>query len=165
MSSLLLVAALILWTPALQAQNARPMQAQNARPILIADARTGCQVWNPYPQPDESIAWSGRCVNGLATGSGVMELSKGGKVIVRYEGRYRKGNRNGQGVSTWHDGARYEGNYREGLPNGKGKLTSAKGEVFVGMWVNGCLKLRNRWAFAHTTQEDCGFVATAPTSR
>jgi hypothetical protein len=37
----------------------------------IADTSVGCQVWNPHPQPNETIWWSGACANGLAQGRGV----------------------------------------------------------------------------------------------
>lgn len=30
----------------------------------IADAKTGCKVWNPVPASDESIIWSGKCKDG-----------------------------------------------------------------------------------------------------
>ncbi len=39
----------------------------------IADAKTGCQVWNPAPSPGESISWSGPCSNGKATGTGTLQ--------------------------------------------------------------------------------------------
>jgi hypothetical protein len=32
---------------------------------FVADAKSGCKVWNPHPQPDETVNWSGGCVNGL----------------------------------------------------------------------------------------------------
>src|SRR5258708_39798053 len=83
--------------------------AQNARPTLIADPKTGCQVWNLYPDPDDSIRWSGACVNGLAEGPGVLQWIVNGREEVRYEGEYRNGKENGRGVTTWAHGSRYEG--------------------------------------------------------
>ena len=36
----------------------------------VADAKSGCQVWNPNPQLEETVAWSGSCTNGRAEGMG-----------------------------------------------------------------------------------------------
>src|ERR1017187_9422766 len=38
----------------------------------IAD-KSGCKVANPFPQPGESITWSGQCKNGVADGEGLLE--------------------------------------------------------------------------------------------
>ena len=35
----------------------------------VADAKSGCQVWNPNPQLEETVAWSGPCANGRAAGT------------------------------------------------------------------------------------------------
>ena len=32
----------------------------------IADQKTGCKVWDPYPSSGQSIAWTGDSGNGLA---------------------------------------------------------------------------------------------------
>lgn len=33
----------------------------------------GCKVWNPSPQPNESVTWSGECVDGKAHGNGILQ--------------------------------------------------------------------------------------------
>jgi hypothetical protein len=35
---------------------------------FVADPNNGCKVWNTHPLPDETVSWSGACVNGLAQG-------------------------------------------------------------------------------------------------
>src|SRR5215475_6638516 len=50
-----------------------PAAAQTVQPGWIADASTGCRVWNDHPRPKETITWSGRCENGLAQGNGVVQ--------------------------------------------------------------------------------------------
>jgi hypothetical protein len=32
----------------------------------VADDKSGCQVWDPNPQIDEAVSWSGACANGRA---------------------------------------------------------------------------------------------------
>ncbi len=31
-----------------------------------------CVVWNPYPQEQETVTWSGACANGKAQGRGTL---------------------------------------------------------------------------------------------
>lgn len=38
----------------------------------------GCKVWNPNPQPNESVTWSGECINGKAHGNGILIWYKNG---------------------------------------------------------------------------------------
>lgn len=38
----------------------------------FADETTGCKIWNSNPIPNESISWSGECVNGKAHGNGIL---------------------------------------------------------------------------------------------
>jgi hypothetical protein len=39
----------------------------------ILDASAGCKVWNPHPQPNETMRWSGACANGMAQGRGAAQ--------------------------------------------------------------------------------------------
>ena len=57
----------------------------------VVDAKSGCQVWNPNPQLEESVAWSGSCANGRAEGHGVAQWSKGGSPSETDEGEWRDG--------------------------------------------------------------------------
>jgi len=38
----------------------------------MTDKKTGCKFWNPKPRLNESISWSGECVNGKAHGIGIL---------------------------------------------------------------------------------------------
>ena len=44
----------------------------------VADGKSGCQVWNPNPQLEETVAWSGSCANGRAEGHGTVHWLKDG---------------------------------------------------------------------------------------
>jgi hypothetical protein len=153
-----------------QARPAPPPADQAAapnRPGWSVDARGGCWLWNPNPQPGESVTWSGACdAIGRATGAGVVEWRLGDK-IDRGEGEFREGKRHGhaaftfangnryvgefrddkfdgRGVLTFAGGARYEGEWREGRPNGQGVYRRPDGNRFVGAWRDGCLRVGPR---------------------
>lgn len=118
--------------------SARPIPAlQETPPGWIADARTGCQIWNADPQPDESITWSGACAEGRATGPGILQWFENGQPTVRYEGEYREGRANGRAIYVWPDGARYEGDYLDDRWNGRGVFIWAEGERYDGEWQDG----------------------------
>ena len=92
----------------------------------------GCYVWNPYPEREETVTWTGDCSNGLASGVGTLEwryrdadgqaassgstgpLQNGkradGHVTIRaadgdvYEGTLLEGKRNGHWIQRFKDG-------------------------------------------------------------
>ncbi len=84
-------------------------QQEKARPDWITTTNQPCKVWNPEPQPDESVTWSGECKDGFATGKGVLNWTENGKPDLVFEGEYRNGKRNGRGVITTPDGDHFEG--------------------------------------------------------
>jgi hypothetical protein len=61
----------------------KPAQARPAPPAADAiasvghpgwtvDAGNGCWIWNPNPQQEETVRWSGACPEGPAQGEGVL---------------------------------------------------------------------------------------------
>src|ERR1700682_5638619 len=74
----------------------------------VADAKSGCKVWNPHPQPNEAVSWSGACVNGLAQGSGNLQWLKDNKPYEKDEGEWNEGRQFGRGSQDWSSG-RYDG--------------------------------------------------------
>ncbi len=126
----------------------------------VADGNSGCQVWDPNPQLEESVKWSGSCANGRAEGPGTTQWSKadvafetdegewhdGRQVKVgkqswsggRYEGELADGEPNGNGKLTVQK-LRYEGEFRNGKPNGVGTLTAGS-QTVSGFWKDGCLQ-------------------------
>lgn len=96
---------------------AAPLAAQaagHAKPRWIADARTGCKVWDPAPEADESVRWSGACKDGFAQGQGTLLWFEKGEPGDRYTGLYRHGHRDGYGVLTLHNGQTIRGDWSNG---------------------------------------------------
>ena len=91
----------------------------------LADVKSGCQVWDPNPQLDETVIWSGACAKGRAEGSGTAQWFKAGVRIETDEGEWRDGRQTGKGIQTWPTG-RYDGELSDGEPNGRGVLTLQK---------------------------------------
>lgn len=113
--------------------------------------------------PDESVSWSGACVDGRASGYGIEVFRyrdkgvwkeeryvgemQGGKLHgqgtlraddgVRYDGEFSDGKRSGRGVLTYTDGTRYEGDFQDGQLHGSGSVTFPNGARYVGKFRNG----------------------------
>jgi len=125
----------------------------------IAD-KSGCRVWDPNPQLEESVDWSGSCANGRAQGPGIVRWLKGNTASETDDGEWRDGRQAGKGTQTWPGGRyegeladgepnghgaltvhqlRYEGEFRNGKPNGTGALTAGD-ETVRGTWKDGCLQ-------------------------
>ena len=113
-----------------------PAFAQSPQPRWIADVRTGCRISDLFPDPGETVNWTGACLNGIAQGRGVLEWFQNGKPNGRYEGEVREGKLDGQGVFTWPDGQRYEGEFRDGRRDGHGILVDFNGNRYEGEWHN-----------------------------
>ena len=68
----------------------------------VEDENTKCQVWNDtnVKSSDLNVEWSGECLNGKATGNGVLRMYYIGHLEYSYEGEYKNGQKNGKGVYT-----------------------------------------------------------------
>ena len=135
---------------------ARIAAAENA---WIKDNK-GCKIANPEPQAEESVTWTGLCVDGMAQGEGILQWFEKDQATARYEGILDKGwangqgelkmpggihykgewkdsRENGQGRLDWPDGSWYEGEWRDGKPNGYGQYRSPEGRMLTGKFVDG----------------------------
>ena len=139
---------------------------------FVADPESGCKVFNPHPQSNESVKWSGGCVDGLAQGPGSLQWFDNGRPYEKDQGEWTQGRQSGRGSQDWKGGrydgelvngepqgrgvltlrsSRYEGEFRNGKPNGAGTVTSLEG-LFKGTWKDGCLEGdRRRIAFSVPT--------------
>lgn len=89
-------------------------QPQKPKPDWITTTNQPCKVWNPEPQPDESVTWSGDCKDGFATGKGILRWTENGKPDEAFDGEMRNGKPNGHGVLTTPEGDRVEGVWVDG---------------------------------------------------
>jgi len=110
---------------------------QSTQPGWIADARTGCKVWNTNPQPNETVTWSGACQNGFAQGHGTLQAFLNERPIEHFEGEYRDGKAAGYGVAMSPNGDSYMGDWKDGRRNGHGVLTVSNDYRYDGEWRNG----------------------------
>ena len=129
--------------------------------------RPGCYVWNPNPQPGETVTWTAECADGVATGTGSltwvhdngMQVATGllregrhwhGEVVTRdgdgsrTEGSYVDGKRQGNWIQRNADGDVFEGTYVDGQPHGSWVRRDANGTVYELDFVNG--EPQGRWA-------------------
>ena len=132
-----LVAALVAWGSAAQAdEHGRWQQLEN---------NPSCVVWNGNPQSNETVTWSGACVNGKARGRGAQVwryLEDEDWKESKYTGEMKDGKRTGRGVYVWASGDRYEGEYRDGKQHGRGVLVFGPnskwaGDRYEGDWKDG----------------------------
>ena len=65
----------------------------------VTDSLSGCEVWLPEKEKNESVSWSGHCVNGKANGAGVLVVFDGTRVVGRYEGSMNDGRAQGDIVA------------------------------------------------------------------
>jgi len=110
---------------------------QSVQPGWVADARTGCKVWDANPQPNESISWSGACRNGLAQGRGVLQWFQSGQPAALAKGRWQGGKMNGHGVVTLTNGERFDEQWKDDKRNGHGVYIYANGDRYDGEWRDG----------------------------
>ncbi len=103
-------------------------------------ANGDCRVWNPEPEPRETITWSGDCVDGKAHGHGVLVwrfLFYGGFREDRYEGEVRGGRPHGPGTFHSRRGTRFQGRFVEGVLSGQGTIEWANGSRYEGDFQGG----------------------------
>ena len=103
---LIAIAVMLIVPTQIMAQRER-----TARPDWITATNQPCKIWNPQPEPNESVTWSGMCKDGLASGQGTLHWMVNGKPDVDFEGTYANGKRNGHGVIILPDGKRIEGQW------------------------------------------------------
>ena len=98
------------------------------------DTVSGCWVYNPFPQHNEQVQWTGDCPSGRANGRGVLRWYVNGQLIERDEGVMQDGRAKGQFVSTLSDGSRYEGERLNSMRHGHGTIVFRDGSRYEGEW-------------------------------
>lgn len=151
-------------------------------------ANNGCLVWDALPQRDETVTWSGACIDGKASGPGTEVFRyrvagvwkeeryvgdmQGGKLHGRgtlyydngdrYEGPYVEAKRVGQGTYTHANGDRYEGEFRDDKVTGRGTFTYHTGARYEGEFVDGKFQGRGVFTFANGDRYEGDFRGGLP---
>ena len=102
-------AAMLFVTFGAAAQDIQAQPDTQAPPDWIIATNKPCKIWNPAPQPNESVTWTGDCKDGFASGKGVLLWFENGKKDMEYDGVYMNGKRNGPGTIIAPDGKREQG--------------------------------------------------------
>ena len=66
----------------------------------IHDRQSGCAVWNPAPQPGETIEWSGACADERASGYGILTWMRNGIGTETAKGNFAAGKLEGPVVGS-----------------------------------------------------------------
>jgi hypothetical protein len=101
------------------------------RPTVNKD----CRVWDAMPQPDETVTWSGACLDGKASGRGseVFRFREHGvSKEERYDGEMRGGMLHGRGTLAYDNGDRFDGSFVAGERVGRGTYAHANGDRYDG---------------------------------
>lgn len=101
-----------------------------ADPNWIKDPISGCWAADPAPEPGESIAWSGACVEDLVSGEGTLTWYKDGHITGTDEGTFKAGELSGHARVTRADGSSYDGDFP-----GNGTITLPDGTHVPGLSI------------------------------
>ncbi len=134
----------------------------------VKDPRNGCATSNPFPNPNESIRWSGGCANGKLDGRGTLIWLRDGVETERNDGNFRDGEMDGSAVTRYPDGNVVYGQYREGQRHGTFMTARANGDYIQATYVEGrmvnqkklSLAEAGEWKRTGTPQQ----IAGAPTA-
>ncbi len=136
----------------------RPDQTCAGQPAGVScwmeiSRQPGCYVWNPIPQPGETVTWTGNCDGDLAQGAGTLTYVWDGKRQTT-TGRLRDGDWDGHMVMREPDGTVGEGAEVAGQRNGNWVWRYPNGDVHEGPYVDG--ERNGNWVvrFANGTVEE-----------
>jgi hypothetical protein len=111
------------------------------------DPASACTAWDPLPVPDETIDWTGECKDGRASGPGILKIFRSGTLVERNDGEFVDGKQTGQGTRRNRSG-RYEGAFKDGLFDGQGVYAAASGMRYDGEWKTGNFDGHGKMSFA-----------------
>lgn len=95
---------------------------------------SGCKIYNPEPQPNESVTWSGDCMDGYAHGYGKLQWYVHNEPQSSYMGDYQQGHAHGKGTVIYTDGDEYVGDWKDSKRHGKGIMNYTDGMKYTGEW-------------------------------
>lgn len=95
-----------------------------------------CKLLDPYYSEGITMKWDGACLNGKANGSGKLIKYKNGEYESTYEGEFKNGIREGNGIFKHIDGTILECSFTNGQAIGYGKYNLGYGNYYEGEIVN-----------------------------
>lgn len=113
--------------------------AEPGKPGWTVFERTGCWAWNPNPQQEEVVLWTGPCPEGPAEGEGLLiwrYVEDSAQRAERYVGTMARGRMHGIGTYLDAEGDIYQGEWQEGREHGRGLRVWALGR-YDGEWREG----------------------------
>lgn len=134
-------------------------QAQSGS--LIRDPESGCATSNPFPRPNESIRWTGRCRDGRLSGPGVLIWYADGREYERDEGTFKDGELHGEATITFANGNRIYGTYRDGVRDGEFVIESPDGRFVQAVYREGAFVSEREM----TADQVAAFHAARPSRR
>jgi len=105
-----LAASLSLVTAAVSAE----AQESTAR---FSTTQTGCKVWNPQPASNETVYWSGDCVNGYGEGKGIIVygvVKNSRAELSMSDTNLKNGKQHGYGIAHFSSGSKSKRYYQNG---------------------------------------------------
>jgi hypothetical protein len=120
------------------AANARAA-AFRAKASGVVGPKDGEGVWN-YNGDRQGDVYAGQFKNSDLDGVGVLSYADNANSkkynLLRYEGGYTAGNKNGYGVMLWNDGDSYTGDEKTARMTGFGVYRFADGRRYEGEWLD-----------------------------
>ncbi|MGQ0676381.1 MAG: hypothetical protein ACT4N4_09915, partial [Rhodospirillales bacterium] len=110
----------------------------------VKDPQNGCATSNPFPNPNESIRWSGGCAGGKLDGKGTLIWFRDGVETERNDGTFHQGEMDGYAVTRYADGNVVHGQYKEGQRHGSFMTVRSGGEHVSATYVEGRLLNQRR---------------------
>lgn len=163
-------AFMIFWTATGHAQSASSKYS-------TAENRPECKIWNPNPQPNETVYWTGKCEAGYAEGKGIVSWGNvvNGRAQISVSDVTLKGGKQiGYGKYYPRKGTPSKRNYVNGSVDTATYIApdfssgSAKGDLFAAKFPDGLIKSVNpsdmRTIFEHLGYEviKSGFLKGNP---
>lgn len=108
--------------------------------------------------------YKGNWREGFQSGQGTLTYAPANQwKLVKYEGEFKAGKRDGRGVLTWKDGGTYTGEFKDDAFNGQGKRVKAdnswsdEGEYRDGKLMNGTRRVV-RWHAGSLTHKTYNYT-------
>ena len=127
---------------------AAPANGQSTSKYSTVENRPECKIWNPNPQPNETVYWTGKCVNGYGEGKGIVSwgnVVNGRAQISVSDVTLKRGKQEGHGNYYSRNGSATKRQYIDGKVGLSDRLTpdfvtgSSEGDTFAAKFPGGLI--------------------------